>query len=42
MSLPGDHMVIIKTERLLLRPMRMEDANDIFALRSNPKVFYWW
>ncbi|KAL6720824.1 hypothetical protein ACLMJK_002749 [Lecanora helva] len=31
----------INTERLILRPMRLSDADAVYAIRSDPKVFYW-
>ena len=32
---------IITTERLLLRPLSPSDSDSIFALRSDPQVYYW-
>ncbi|KAL8717440.1 MAG: hypothetical protein Q9225_005306 [Loekoesia sp. 1 TL-2023] len=40
-DLPGAHNYSFKTERLFLRPLRFEDIAAIFALKSNPKVYYW-
>jgi RimJ/RimL family protein N-acetyltransferase len=31
-------MCLLEAERLLLRPMRAEDLDDLFALRSDPQV----
>lgn len=31
----------LRTERLLIRPCRIEDAEDLFALRSRPEVALW-
>lgn len=31
----------IKTERLLLRPLEASDSDAVFAVRSDPRVFYW-
>jgi RimJ/RimL family protein N-acetyltransferase len=31
----------IKTERLLLRPLTIEDADDIFHIRSFREVYQW-
>jgi RimJ/RimL family protein N-acetyltransferase len=33
-----DSKIIAKTERLLLRPLVMEDAADIVLMRSHPEV----
>jgi RimJ/RimL family protein N-acetyltransferase len=33
-----DPKITAKTERLLLRPMVMEDAGDIVLMRSHPEV----
>ena len=30
-----------RTERLELRPLQPSDADAVFAIRSDPKVFYW-
>ncbi len=30
------HNIEIETERLLLRPMTVEDAEDVFSLREDP------
>lgn len=32
---------VIKTERLLLHPLHIDHADAVYALRSDPKVFYW-
>ena len=35
--------LILETERLLLRPLELSDAEDMFAMDSNPKVHqYLW
>lgn len=31
----------VTTERLLLRPLAPTDMDDVFAIRSDPKVLYW-
>ena len=31
----------ITTERLLLRPLSPADSQGVFAIRSDPRVFYW-
>lgn len=38
---PGAHNYTFKTQRLLLRPLRLDDTPDVFALRSDPKVYHW-
>ncbi|KAL8709634.1 MAG: hypothetical protein Q9220_005726 [cf. Caloplaca sp. 1 TL-2023] len=38
---PGAHTYSFKTERLLLRPLRLDDVQSIHALKSDPKVYYW-
>lgn len=35
-------MTEIKTERLLLRPMRLSDADDLFAVFGNADVMKYW
>ncbi len=32
------HLPILKTERLILRPLRMRDAKDLFAYAQDPEV----
>ena len=32
------HLPVLKTERLILRPMRMRDAEDLFAYAKDPEV----
>ena len=32
------HLPILKTERLILRPLRMRDAEDLFAYAQDPEV----
>ena len=32
------HLPVLETERLILRPMRMSDARDLFAYASDPEV----
>ena len=32
------HLPILKTERLILRPLRMSDARDLFAYAQDPQV----
>jgi RimJ/RimL family protein N-acetyltransferase len=33
-----DSKYVAKTERLLLRPLRLEDAEDVVLMRSDPEV----
>lgn len=33
-----DPGLFVKTERLLLRPLRMEDADDVLEMRRHPEV----
>lgn len=33
-----DPKITVKTERLLIRPLRMEDAADINIMRAHPEV----
>ncbi|KAF2495406.1 acyl-CoA N-acyltransferase [Lophium mytilinum] len=33
-----DKEVEVRTKRLLIRPLRLEDADDVFLMRSNPEV----
>ncbi|KAI4124173.1 MAG: hypothetical protein LQ338_004948 [Usnochroma carphineum] len=40
-TLPGAHNYEFKTERLFFRPLRFDDVESIFALKSDPQVFYW-
>ncbi|KAL9600178.1 MAG: hypothetical protein Q9219_003321 [cf. Caloplaca sp. 3 TL-2023] len=40
-SFPGAHNYTFKTERLFFRPLRLDDTEDVFALRSDPRVFFW-
>ena len=35
-------MAEIKTKRLLLRPMRLTDADDLFAVFGDPRVMKYW
>ena len=32
------HLPVLKTERLILRPLRMRDADDLFAYAKDPEV----
>jgi len=32
---------VIKTEHLLLHPLHIDHVDAVYALRSDPKVFYW-
>jgi [ribosomal protein S5]-alanine N-acetyltransferase len=32
----------IKTKRLVMRPLRMEDAGDLFAIRGDPEAMRYW
>lgn len=43
MSPPTKHQLAdsITTERLLLRPLAATDIDDVFAIRSDPRVLYW-
>ncbi|KAL9064133.1 MAG: hypothetical protein Q9161_009071 [Pseudevernia consocians] len=43
MSSPATHRpsANITTDRLLLRPLSPTDIEGVFAIRSDPKVFYW-
>ena len=34
--------MLIETERLVLRPMRMSDADDLFDVFSHPKAMKYW
>jgi len=34
--------MILKTDRLVLRPMAMADAADLFAIFSDPEAMAWW
>ncbi|KAL8769614.1 MAG: hypothetical protein Q9209_004411 [Squamulea sp. 1 TL-2023] len=38
---PAAHNYTFRTERLLFRPLRLDDTEDIFALKSDPQVYYW-
>ncbi|KAL8816619.1 MAG: hypothetical protein Q9223_004394 [Gallowayella weberi] len=38
---PAAHNYTFKTERLFFRPLHLDDTADIFALRSDPRVYYW-
>ncbi|KAL9025182.1 MAG: hypothetical protein Q9196_005952 [Gyalolechia fulgens] len=40
-DLHGAHNYTFTTERLFFRPLRLDDTAAVFALRSDPKVFYW-
>ncbi|KAL8932777.1 MAG: hypothetical protein Q9216_006683 [Gyalolechia sp. 2 TL-2023] len=40
-TFPGAHNYTFKTERLFFRPLRLDDTAAVFALRSDPNVFYW-
>jgi RimJ/RimL family protein N-acetyltransferase len=33
-----DPTISARTERLLLRPLRLEDAEDVVLMRENPEV----
>jgi RimJ/RimL family protein N-acetyltransferase len=33
-----DSKYVVKTERLLLRPLKLEDAEDVVLLRKDPEV----
>jgi RimJ/RimL family protein N-acetyltransferase len=33
-----DPKIFAKTERLLLRPLRLEDADDVLLMRKHPEV----
>lgn len=33
-----DPKVVAKTERLLIRPLTLEDAEDVVLMRSHPEV----
>ncbi|WP_374347133.1 GNAT family N-acetyltransferase [Chitinimonas sp.] len=39
---PAFDTVKLRTERLLLRPMRPSDADDLFAVFSDPEVMRYW
>lgn len=41
MTYPGTHSYTFTTERLLARPLRPDDADVIFALKSDPQVVFW-
>ncbi|KAL9576677.1 MAG: hypothetical protein Q9212_006904 [Teloschistes hypoglaucus] len=41
MTYPGSHSYTFATERLLARPLRPDDADVIFALKSDPQVLFW-
>lgn len=38
---PGAHNYSFTTERLLFRPLRLDDTAIVFALKSDPQVYYW-
>lgn len=40
-NFPGAHNYTFKTERLYFRPVRLDDTADVFALKSDPQVFFW-
>ncbi|KAI4095012.1 MAG: hypothetical protein LQ344_001859 [Seirophora lacunosa] len=40
-SFPGAHNYSFNTERLLFRPLRLNDTAIVFALKSDPQVYYW-
>lgn len=33
-----DPRYVVKTERLLLRPLKLEDAEDVVLMRRDPEV----
>lgn len=33
-----DPNTVVKTERLLIRPLRLEDAEDVVLMRKHPEV----
>lgn len=33
-----DPCIVAKTERLLLRPLKLEDAEDVVLMRKHPEV----
>lgn len=33
-----DSNIFVKTERLLLRPLKLEDAEDVLLMRKDPEV----
>jgi RimJ/RimL family protein N-acetyltransferase len=33
-----DPKYVVKTERLLLRPLKLEDAEDVALMRKDPEV----
>ncbi|KAL8899784.1 MAG: hypothetical protein Q9207_006029 [Kuettlingeria erythrocarpa] len=37
----GSHNYTFKTGRLCFRPVRLDDTADVFALKSDPRVFFW-
>lgn len=43
MDPPTKHHIgdTITTERLLLRPLAPTDIDDVFAIRSDPRILYW-
>ncbi|KAL8691646.1 MAG: hypothetical protein Q9218_003181 [Villophora microphyllina] len=41
MSYPRAHSYTFTTKRLLARPVRIDDGDAIFALKSDPKVTHW-
>src|SRR5271165_786221 len=40
--MPAFDQVILRTERLLLRPLREADAADLFSIFSDPRVMRYW
>jgi len=40
--MPVFEQVTLRTERLLLRPLRESDAADLFSIFSDPKVMRYW
>lgn len=40
MTYPVPQSYTFTTERLLARPLRLEDAHVIFAMKSDPQVTY--
>ncbi|KAI4265884.1 MAG: hypothetical protein L6R38_009115 [Xanthoria sp. 2 TBL-2021] len=38
---PAAHQYSFSTERLYYRPLHLDDTEAIFALRSDPQVYYW-
>ena len=38
---PAAHRYTFRTERLLCRPLHLDDTEDTFAWKSDPQVYYW-